>query len=339
MASIKQRTSGYQAQVRRKGFPTLSRMFASRKDAEAWARMIESDMDRGTFLDRTEAERTTLGELLKKYQKEISPRKRAGAIEVIRINRFLNNEKLCSYKASALTGKLLSEWRDKRLKEVSGSSVNRELNLLSHAINIARKEWGIHISNPVEYIQRPKNNQPRERRLQGDELKQLLAELNLTDRNEQGHFMTGGTHNPWLKPLVLIAIETGMRQSELLSLTWHKVDLAKRTATLDQTKNGSRRVVPLSNAAKTVLEALPRSIDGKVFPTSREAVKRGFNRAVERAGIPDLHFHDLRHEATSRLFEIGLNVMEVATITGHKTLSMLMRYTHIRPESLLAKIG
>lgn len=143
MASVKKRVSGYQVQIRRKGFPTVSQSFPNRKDAAAWARMIESEMDRGIFLDRTEADRTTLGDILKRYQQEVSPLKRSGAIEIVRINRFLRTEKLCSYKASALSGKLLSEWRDKRLKEVSGSSVNRELNLLSHAINIARKEWGI----------------------------------------------------------------------------------------------------------------------------------------------------------------------------------------------------
>lgn len=339
MASIKQRTSGYQAQVRRKGYPAVSHMFSSRKEAEAWARIIESEMDRGCFVDRSEAERTTLGDILVRYSKEVSPLKKAGGIEVIRIKRFLRTETICNYKASALKGKLLAEWRDKRLKEISGSSVNRELNLLSHAINVARKEWGIHISNPVELVQRPRHNKPRDRRLVGDELERLLAQLELTPRKPQGTFLPGGTHNRWLKPVVILAIETGMRQSELLSLTWDKIDPQKRLAVLDNTKNGTRRIVPLSKAAIAVLSALPRSIDARVFPVSREAVKRGFTRATKRAGIADLHFHDLRHEATSRMFEKGLNPMEVATVTGHKTLSMLMRYTHLRPESLLAKIG
>ena len=339
MASIKQRPSGYQVQIRRKGFPQFSRMFSSYKDAIAWAHIVESEMDRGCFLDRTEADRSTLGDILERYRKEVSPLKKSGAVETIRINSFLRSEQLCSYKASALTGKLLAEWRDRRLKEVSGSSVNRELNLLSHAINVARKEWGINIANPVELIQRPKHNKPRERRLTTDELDRLLEQLETTGRTEQGTYMAGGTHNPWLRPLVLVAIETGMRQSELLSLIWRKVDLSKRVATLDDTKNGSRRVVPLSKAAIAALGGLPRSIEGRVFPTSREAVKRGFRRAAERAGITNLHFHDLRHEGTSRLFEKGLNVMEVASITGHKTLSMLQRYTHLRAENLLEKLG
>ncbi|HEV2611649.1 MAG TPA: hypothetical protein VGU61_15375 [Noviherbaspirillum sp.] len=155
MAAITRRKTGYQAEVRRRGFPTVSKVFHTRKDAEAWARLIESEMDRGCFLDRTEADKTTLRDILERYKREISPKKKSAAIEEIRINKFIRDEKLCAYKVTALTGKLLSEWRDKRLTAVSGSSVNRELNLLSHAFNIARTEWGIHVDNPVlEYAGR-----------------------------------------------------------------------------------------------------------------------------------------------------------------------------------------
>lgn len=339
MSAITKRSTGYQAEVRRKGFPTVSKTFSNRKDAEVWSRIIESEMDRGCFIDRTEAERTTLGDILERYRREISPKKKAGAIEVVRINKFVRDEPICSYKAAALSGKLLSEWRDKRLQEVSGSSVNRELNLISHAINIARKEWGIHIENPVQLIHRPKHNKPRERRLSAAELESLLKELDLSPRRLDGTYEIGGTRNPWLKPIVLLALETAMRMSELLSLQWSDIDLHKRTATLWETKNGDKRVVPLSKAALGLLAGLARSIDGRVFPTTREAVKRGFVRATDRAGIQDLHFHDLRHEATSRLFEKELNMMEVATITGHKTLSMLKRYTHLRAENLALKLG
>lgn len=165
MSSIRLKDSGFQVQIRRQGFPQQTKTFNTCKDAEAWGRLIESEMDRGIFQDRTEAERTTLGDILQKYMEEISPRKKSVLIENCRIKRFLRDENLCQYKACSLTGKLLSSWRDKRLKEVSGSTVNRELNLISHAINIARREWGIHISNPIELIQRPKENRARERRL------------------------------------------------------------------------------------------------------------------------------------------------------------------------------
>lgn len=338
MASIKRRESGYQVQIRRKGFPQVSKAFTSLKDAEAWGRLIESEMDRGIFQDRTEAERNTLGDILLRYMQEISPQKKSGALEAIRIKRFLRVENLCQYKACSLTGKLLSAWRDSRLKEVSGSTVNRELNLISHAINIARKEWGIHISNPIELIQRPKENRARQRRLlPGEELK-LIAALDESTRDGDGKFKTG-TGNHWIKPVILFAVETAMRRGEILSLKWSNISLENRTATLPDTKNGEIRVVPLSSRALHVLNGISQSIDGRVFPISGEALKRGFVRLCQRSGTEDLHFHDLRHEATSRLFEKGLNLMEVASITGHKTLQMLQRYTHLRPENLLQKLG
>jgi len=222
---------------------------------------------------------------------------------------------------------------------VSGSSVNRELNLLSHAVNIARKEWGIHIDNPIALIQRPKLNRSRDRRLSAQEELALFGELALVGRSLGGTYVPGGTQNSWLAPIVVLALETAMRRGELLSLQWRNVDLWKRTATLEDTKNGERRMVPLSTVARSTLDRLPRTIDGSVFPTTSDAIKRGFQRAVHRANIADLHFHDLRHEATSRLFERGLNIMEVAAITGHKSLAMLKRYTHLRAEDLAKKLA
>ena len=125
-----------------------------------------------------------------------------------------------------------------------------------------------------------------------------------------------------------------------MALRWENVDLTRRIAHLPDTKNGEARTVPLSSTSVGVLRALPRSLHGEVFPgLTAEAVKRAFARATRRAGIEGLHFHDLRHEATTRLFERGLNIMEVATITGHKDLRMLRRYTHLKAEDLAKKLG
>ncbi|HEY9826494.1 MAG TPA: site-specific integrase [Stenomitos sp.] len=327
MATITKRATGYQVQIRRRGFPTVSKMFDTKRDAEAWSRMNETQMDQGIYLDRSEADRTTLGEILQRYKREVTPLKKSAENENIRIDRLVRDESLCQYKATALTGKLFAEWRDRRSQQVTGSTVNREIDILSHAINTARKEWGIHISNPVEMIRRPKHNKSRERRLSVDEESKLLLQLQTK------------TRNPWIKHVVVFAIETGMRRGEILSLTWSNVDLNKRVARLVDTKNGEGRSVPLTLKATALLQALPRSIDGRVFATTAEAVKLAFARAVERAKIDDLHFHDLRHEGVSRLFEKGLNVMEVASISGHKTLQMLKRYTHLSSDQLLAKIG
>ena len=163
--------------------------------------------------------------------------------------------------------------------------------------------------------------------------------------------------NPWLSPLVALALETGMRRSELLGLRWEHTDLRKKTVRLLDSKNGEDRGVPLSSRALTVLRTLPRSTDGRVVTTTAEAVKQAWERAVDRARatyatdcaqnraktdkrlFDDLHFHDLRHEATSRFFERRLNPMQVAAITGHKTLQMLKRYTHLQAEDLARLLG
>ena len=146
--------------------------------------------------------------------------------------------------------------------------------------------------------------------------------------------------NTYLLPLVRLALETAMRQGELLNLRWEHIDLKRCTALLPDTKNGESRTVPLSGPAVSILNALPRSIMGDVFASyTRNAVKKAFDRARQSACLRDLRFHDLRHEATTRFFEMGLNVMEVAAITGHKDIRMLSRYTHLRAEDIALKLA
>ena len=156
-------------------------------------------------------------------------------------------------------------------------------------------------------------------------------------RSEDGTYRKG-TRNSWVKPVVELALETAMRRGELLALQWKHVDLERRVAYLPMTKNGLARSVPLSTRAAGVLSSLPRHSSGVVFPISPAAFQQAFVRACTTAKVVDLHFHDLRHEATSRLFELGLNTMEVASVTGHETLQMLRRYTHLNPEVLATKL-
>ena len=196
-----------------------------------------------------------------------------------------------------------------------------ELALLSNLFTVAAKEWRMEsLTNPVLAVRKPAASRPRERRLVGDEEARLLASC-----------------ADWLRPMVILALETGMRKGEILALRWENVDLAKRVALLPDTKNGTARHVPLSSRAGDVLKGLPRNISGGVF--TNQNVSHAFIAATQKAGIEGLHFHDLRHEATSRLFEKGLNPMQVAAITGHKTLQMLKRYTHLRAEDLAKMLG
>jgi integrase len=200
----------------------------------------------------------------------------------------------------------------------------------------------IAVENPVASIRRPPPSKARERRLDADEEVRLLKALDDhsgESEREDGKRYRHGTRNPWIKPVVLLALETAMRRGELLSLQWENVDLARRVAHLPKTKNGDARNVPLSSRAVAVLQALPRSIDGRVFPVEDYMIREAWKQACKRAGIEDLRFHDLRHEATSRLAEKLPNVVELSAVTGHKDLRMLKRYYHPRAEDLAKKLG
>jgi integrase len=344
MASILKRGDfSYQVIIRRRGFPVQCKTFETKADAQKWARMVERDMDRGSWRDTGAAEVMTLGDVLRRYLAEVTPLKRGAEIEAVKINAILRDQ-ICSLRMMAVSGMTIAGWRDRRLKIVKGSTVNRELAIIRHAIDIARKEWGLHIDNPCSIVRRPSSSMPRDRRLVGDEQRYLIDAM-------------GSSRNPYIRPLVLLGLETAMRRGELLDLRWKHIKFDGLTAFLPMTKNGQVRTVPLSSAAVRILQAIPRSIDGRVFPITMESFKQAFVRSIDRARtqylkdcantkltvdnafLVDLRFHDLRHEAASRLFEKGLNVMEVASITGHKSLQMLKRYTHLRAEDLAKKLG
>ena len=327
MATFRKRGAyQWQAQVRKKGQPLQTKTFETRALAEQWARAIEVEMDKGVFISRAEAESTTLKELLERYLEEITPLKKGAASKTNRA-RALIRLPLARRYVAGIRGVDIARYRDERLRKVTPSTVKRDLVLLGHVFEVARKEWGIHVHNPVRDIRLPADNRPRDRRLQAGEEARLLEACR-------------EARNPWLLPIVQLALETAMRQGELIRLHWEHIDLNRRTAHLPDTKNGEARTVPLSTTAVRVLRTLPRSLHGPVFlGLTTEAVKRAYIRAVRRAGIENLRFHDLRHEATTRLFEKGLNIMEVASITGHKDLRMLRRYTHLKAEDLARKLG
>jgi integrase len=330
MASIEKRGKCWRAKIRRTGFPSQSRSFDTKALAEIWVRSVESEMDRGIFIDRTEAEKNLVGDLIGRYIREVTPTKRSNESERLRL-LAMKKRPIAMIKLAALNGTHIAAYRDDRIKEVSGSTVNKELNLLAHIVETGRKEWGIHIpENPVRMVRRPKSAPARDRRLNGDEEKHLREAIE-------------HARNPYLLHVVELAIETTMRQSEIVYLEWKHIQLDKRVAHLPNTKNGDARDVPLSTKAVRTLKSLgptPERRRGRVFPgLTSEAIKQAFARSCERAEILDFRFHDLRHEGTSRLFEDkGLNIMEVASVTGHKTLQMLKRYTHLRAQNLAKKL-
>ncbi len=243
------------------------------------------------------------------------------------------NDPLARRYVAGIRGVDIARYRDQRLRKVSSATVKRELGILGHVFEVARKEWGIHIGNPVREVKLPANGKARERRLRAGQDGEENEEHRLLHACQKAR-------NPSLLPIVRLALETAMRRGEMIQLRWEHIDLNRRIAHLPDTKNGDSRTVPLSPTAVRVLRSLPRSLHDKVFPgLTTEAIQRSFVRATRRAKLKDLRFHDLRHEATTRLFEKGLNIMEVASITGHKDLRMLRRYTHLNAEDLAKKLG
>jgi integrase len=326
MATIRKLRGKWQAQVRRRGMAPRAKSFLSKSDAERWARDLEAQLDRaGALPDTRVAERTTLADVLTRYRDEITPKKRSSVSESARIAGILRRP-ICHRTLTILSAADLSSYRDERLLEVAPATVVRELNLLSHAIDTARRDWGIHlVQNPCKLVRRPSPPRGRTRRLTGDEEQLLLT-------------AAAAGRVAYMRPLIILAIETGMRRGELLGLEWKHVDLESRVAHLAMTKNGEPRDVPLSTCAVETLRALQRGEEGKVFAVAPNAVRLAWERLVARAGLSDLHFHDLRHEAVSRLFERGLNVVEVSSISGHKELRMLQRYTHLKAADLARRL-
>jgi integrase len=324
MATIRQIRGKWQTIVRRKGYPNQSKTFDLRKDAERWGRHQERLIDAGEWVNRTEAQQTTLWELLDRYGKEISATKRGSRAELNRLEMFKRSI-LAKLSVAAITGQRVAEWRDLRLKEVSSGTVLRELQLLGHVFAVAIREWGIALhGNPVSLISKPAPGKARDRTLSDAERSALIAACDKCQ-------------NPWVKPVVVFALETGARRGEILSLRWVDVDLQYCTAKVDG-KTGPR-AIPLSTACTALLKVIPRSVDGRVFPVTVEALKQAYERAVVRAGISNFTFHDLRHDALTRLGRLGLNVLELRAISGHATANMLQRYVSIKAEDLAVKLS
>jgi integrase len=342
MATFTKRGDFWQAKIRRIGYPPISETFEKKTDAEAWARALESELDKGVWRDRSTAEATTFYALLDLYLRDVVPTKRGADIISLRIKAW-QRDRLALHKLTALTPPVLAAWRDSRLAAgCAGGTVNRELSEISSILNWGRKELMLQFDNPISAIRRPKNAPGRDRMLEEGEEDRLLAALgdhSGADEREDGKQYRRGSRNAWIKPVVQFALATAMRRGEILSMVWSNVDLKKRIAFLPMTKNGEPRTVPLSSVAIAVLNGLPRSIDGMVFPVSPNAVKLAFVRACKIAGLENFHFHDLRHEATSRMAGKLPNVVELSAVTGHKTLQMLKRYYHPRAEDLALKLG
>ncbi|MEI7682548.1 MAG: site-specific integrase [Betaproteobacteria bacterium] len=393
MATIRQRTSGYwQAIVRRKGAPDQSKTFRKKKDAEAWAATIESEIARGVFVSRDEAEKTTFAKVAERFEEEVLPNKRSGDRDVYRLRQVV--EHFGKHTLAAITSSMIAAYRDDRLKTLSPQTVVHEINLLSRIFKACTMDWGINLPMgiPTAQVRKPKVANARERRLESDEEQRIFAAIERGSRHSS------------LRSVIEFALETGARQSEITSLVWRDVDTEKRVARIRgidgrETKNRDTfRNVPLSTKAIAVLNGITRpKKGGLVFQTSASSIKQAWDSAIKRARkdyerdvfgknlqiagfsekeikaelrkimprggpkpenpkpprketlrnieqlkkdpiLANLHFHDLRHEATSRLAE-KLQMHELMKVTGHKGTAMLARYYHPRAEDLAKKLG
>jgi integrase len=332
MAAIQKRlnkdgTVSFRVLVRKQGHPTVTRTFKTRTHAKQWAQRVEVRLvEDGDFPSR-ESQRTTLAEGLARVLAEQTPRKKGWEREATRITRWMKHP-LAQRSLMQLRSADFAAYRDERRRAGKAeNTIRNELSIIGRLYELARREWNMpELRNPVRGITMPGHSRERSRRLQPGEEQGLLAEL--------------ARHGPYMAPLVAFAVESALRKSELLGLTWADVDLHKRVAKLYHTKNGTDRDVPLSSRAVEILRALPRPLDAAapVFPLTAAVIYKHWIAACAACGIEDLRVHDLRHEAVSRISE-RLPMHETMRVSGHKTASQLLRYYHPRAEDLAKKLG
>lgn len=340
MASIHRHRDKYQVRVRRKGLPTITKTFHKLSDAKEWANHQERQADRGELgPDRKVLETITMADLVTRYRDTILPGKKGGSVEAIMLTAFLRHP-ICKKRLSDLTATDFMKWKDEKLtatatrKAITAKSVKRLLSPIQRMFELAMTEWEIPLrENPLSRLRLKVIDNKRQRRLREGELGRLL---------EAGK----KTRNPLIVPIIMFALETAMRRGEILALRIRDVDLERHSATVRESKNGYSRTIPLSSAAVAILtDAIGRmgndekTKNGRLFPTTPIALRLAWDRLTKRAGIEDLNFHDLRHEAISRLFELGLTVPEVASISGHRDMRMLFRYAHANHASIRVKLA
>ena len=334
MASIEKRISGngetsYRVKIRLKGYPVQSASFERLTDAKKWAQATESAIREGRHFKTAEAKRRTLAELIDRYIKDVLPGLPKSRAALSAQLTWWKSE-IGSYALADVTPAMIADCRDKlatgvtvRHTQRSPATVVRYLSALSAAFAHAVKEWRWLDDNPLRMVTKPKEPRGRVRFLSADERARLLDACKKA-------------YHPYLYPVVVLALSTGARQGEIMNLTWDDVDLSKKRAILHETKNGTRRALPLVGHALELLKDLAkvRRLDTKLlFPGANPAkpveLRKVWHTAMAVAAIEGFKFHDLRHSAASELAMNGASLAEIAEVLGHKTLQMVQRYAHL----------
>jgi integrase len=334
MASIQTRKtrSGktkFRVQVRLKGRPPQYATFERKTDAKKWVQDVESAIREGRYFKTTEAKRHTLGDLIDRYIRDVLPTK--GTQKSNQKSQLIWwKEQIGDYTLADVTPALLGECRDLLLNSSthykvkrSPATTNRYLAALAHALSVAVQEWGWLDDSPMRKIRKPTEPRGRVRFLSDDERERLLKACEESD-------------SPYLYTVVVLALSTGARKSEIMNLKWKDVDLNRNRITLEETKNHERRILPLAGHALQLVKdmASVRRIDTHLLfsssaPDRPADVRYHWNTALRKAGIENFRFHDLRHTAASALAMNGASLAEIADVLGHKTLQMVKRYAHL----------
>lgn len=346
MATIRQKSPGqWHVQIRKKGFPNQTRTFRAKRDAQNWATNVEAEMYRGKFKDQRANKGTTFESLILHYLCEVTdkrPSEGSRISERSRLERFLKAERdICAYDIHNLQPEHFIDYRDRRLKErspnrrrktIAPGTVKRELTVLKKVIDFKKRELGLQF-NPLntDDVKRPAVNDERDVRLTEAQLQRLLEECYKA-------------RNSLLGPFVEFALETGARRGNLLDLEWVDVNLDQRKVVFRAVKNSRSpeeikdHTTGLSPRAIEILKALPKN-DVLVLPVSKDAIRKAFERARERAKVPHFTFHDIRHERISNLIESDWSIIKVMGLTGHKDVKSLKRYANMKPGYLADELA
>lgn len=362
--NIEARSDGYSFRVRMKINDTyINETFFTLEEARSYRDLLRAGKSTDHLQERVlraKAEKkltntVTIGKFLERYGVEITPTKKGCKEEMYRIGKLLRHQKFSNMPANLVDAEAIDKLKDCLALTVSSSTVRKYMMLLSHLFRVAiNKRWLRDLQNPIKAIELPRASASRGRRLETNELDFLLTELRCA-------------RNKLMLPFFEFLIETACRRGEALNLRFSDIDFSSRTMILRHTKNGDDRVVALSTSALNILQDRRNSVQQcmiatkvkdsqKVFPLKVHNIRSAFESAILRAQknyqkeclrkgevpkanfLKDFRLHDCRREATSRLFEKGLDIMEVSSMTGHKTLSMLQIYTRLRAADIARKL-
>ena len=335
MASIRQRTGSWVAEVRRKGHKSISKSFKTKSLALAWAREIETSIDNLAFKDTRSLTGISVEQLIDRYTKEIvpfAPMARTKESSLKYWKKLYGN-----LTAAELTEELLTTWAHSRAKTVKGPTIQVDLAHLGTVLRVSNELWKLPIDPSItskaaaslKYIGIQKRSVERDRRPTQKEIDDICL-----------WFTTKVRQKVPMESLILFAIETAMRQGEILNLRWDDIDHEQKTILIRNRKHptqkmGNNQLVPLLGTSYEIIKAQPRQPDEPlIFPVAEGTPSSLFPRACKALGIKDLRFHDLRHEGISRLFEKGYRIEQVALISGHRSWKMLSRYVQLKAKDL-----